>query len=140
MRNHQKMRSGIEILEDQPGHGPPIERRHVYRVRLRMWLNQGEPIRWQSPWGLLDGSALEDGGHTLITCLRVDRRSMVNGLFYGTEGMRIGGTRKLKISPHLAYSDKGVAGVIPANAVLIAEIAFLEERLDQQSRNGDQIR
>lgn len=134
------MRSGIEVLDDQPGQGPPIERQHVYRVRLRMWLNQGEPIRRQSPWGLLDGSALEDGGHTLITCLRLDRRSMINGLFYGTEGMRIGGTRKLRISPHLAYGDKGVAGIIPANAVLIAEIAFLEERPDQQSGHGDQTR
>jgi FKBP-type peptidyl-prolyl cis-trans isomerase len=52
---------------------------------------------------------------------------MVNGLFYGSEGMRVGGTRRLKISPHLAYGDKGVPGVIPANAVLIVEIAFLEE-------------
>jgi FKBP-type peptidyl-prolyl cis-trans isomerase len=33
----------------------------------------------------------------------------------------------LKISPHLGYRDKGVPGVIPPNAVLIAEITFVEE-------------
>jgi FKBP-type peptidyl-prolyl cis-trans isomerase len=42
--------------------------------------------------------------------------------------MRIGGTRTLKISPHLGYGEKGIPGVIPSNAVLIAEIAFLEQR------------
>jgi len=50
------------------------------------------------------------------------------GLFYGVEGMRVGGARKLKIAPHLGYRDKGVPGVIPPNAVLIAEITFVEER------------
>ena len=57
---------------------------------------------------------LEDDGTTLITELRVDRRSLVNGLFYGVEGMRVGGMRQLEIAPHLAYGDRGVPGVIPA--------------------------
>ena len=134
------MRSGIEVLDDQPGEGAPIERQRVYRVRLRMWLNQGEPIRWQSPWGLLDGSVLEDDGQTLMTCLRVDRHSMFNGLFYGVDGMRVGGTRKLEISPHLAYGERGVVGVVPGNAVLIVEITFLEEQLREHSGHGDQMR
>ena len=56
----------------------------------------------------------------------MDRRSLVNGLFYGVEGMRVGGTRRLEIAPHLAYADRGVPGVVPPNAVLIAEISVLE--------------
>ncbi len=36
---------------------------------------------------------------------------------------------KLKISPHLAYGEKGIAGRIPENAVIIVEIEFIEERL-----------
>ena len=127
MLHQNKMRSGIELLEDLPGEGPPIERRHVYRVRLRMWLNHGDPIRWQTPWGRLDDSMLEDDGHTLITALRVDRHSMFNGLFYGVDGMRVGGTRKLRIAPHLAYGESGVPGVVPPHALLVAEIAILEE-------------
>jgi FKBP-type peptidyl-prolyl cis-trans isomerase len=69
---------------------------------------------------------LDANGETLITEVRIDRRSLVSGLFYGVEGMRVGGTRRLEIAPHLAYGDRGVTGVIPAGALLIAEITILE--------------
>ena len=121
------MRSGIRILEDTPGDGPLVERQHVYRLRLRMWLNRGEPVRWTTTWGFVDQARLEDEGATLFTCLRIDRRSLIRGLFYGVEGMRIGGTRRLEISPHLAYGENGVPELIPRNAVLTAEVIFLEE-------------
>jgi hypothetical protein len=120
------MRSGIRILEDTPGDGPAIERQHVYRLRLRMWLHRGEPVRWTTAWGFVDQARLEDEGATLVTCLRIDRRSLISGLFYGVEGMRIGGTRRLEISPHLAYGENGVPGLIPKNALLVAEVIFLE--------------
>jgi FKBP-type peptidyl-prolyl cis-trans isomerase 2 len=69
---------------------------------------------------------LDDNGETLLTEVRIDRRALVSGLFYGVDGMQVGGTRRLEISPHLAYGDRGVPGVIPAGAVLIAEITILE--------------
>jgi len=121
-------RPGIIQLEDRPGEGAAIERQRVYRVRLRMWLNKGEPICWEYPWGLVDRAVLEDNGSTLITDLRIDRENLVAGLFQGIEGMRIGGRRKLKISPHLAYGSNGIPGRIPPDAVIVAEIEFLEER------------
>jgi FKBP-type peptidyl-prolyl cis-trans isomerase len=34
----------------------------------------------------------------------------------------------LKISPHLAYGETGIPGKVPAQAVIIAEIEFIEER------------
>jgi len=77
-------------------------------------------------WGPVTVARLEDGGETLITELRMDRRSLINGLFYGVEGMRVGGTRRLELAPHLAYGKEGVPGVIPAGAVLTAEITILE--------------
>jgi hypothetical protein len=121
------MRSGIDLIDELPGAGAPIVRHRVYRIRLRLWLNKGEPVRWRAPWGFVDRAALADNGETLITDVRLDRSQLVNGLFYGVEGMRIGGTRRLKISPHLAYGERGVPGVIPANAALVAEITFVEE-------------
>jgi FKBP-type peptidyl-prolyl cis-trans isomerase len=90
-----------------------------------MWLNQGEPVRWPSAWGPVDAARLEDNGETLFTQVRADRQSLVNGLFYGIDGMRVGGTRRLEIGPHLAYGERGVPGVIPAGAVLTAEITIL---------------
>jgi hypothetical protein len=125
------MRSGLKILEDVPGSGPLIERHGFYRIRIKMWLNRGEAVRWDSPWGLIDHAVLEDDGHTLVTDVRLDRVFLINGLFYGLEGMRVGGTRKLKISPHLAYGERGVPNVIPPNSVLVAEVALLDKRGSQ---------
>jgi FKBP-type peptidyl-prolyl cis-trans isomerase len=122
------MRSGITLLEDISGNGPILVRQRCYRIRVRMWLNKGESVRWKTPWGSISQATLEDEGQTLTTDVRFDRVFLISGLFYGSEGMRVGGTRRLKISPHLGYGGKGVPGVIPPNAVLIAEITFLEER------------
>jgi hypothetical protein len=122
----ERLRSGLTLLTDISGAGDPVRRQENYRIRLRLWLNRGEPVRWQTAWGSVDVAKLEDNGETLITEVRIDRRSLVSGLFYGVEGMRVGGTRRLEIAPHLAYGDRGVPGVIPERAVLIAEITILE--------------
>lgn len=124
----QRLRSGLTLLADIPGAGEPVRRQHSYRIRLRLWLNKGQAVRWQTAWGPVGVARLNDNGETLITEVRIDRRSLVSGLFYGVEGMRVGGTRRLEIGPHLAYGARGVPGVIPAGAVLTAEITILEAR------------
>ena len=124
----RRLRSGVTLLVDVPGAGEPVRRQQVYRIRLRLWLAGGEPVRWQIPWGPFGAAALEDEGATLITDVRIDRRSLVNGLFYGVDGMRVGGMRRLQIAAHMAYGDRGVPGVIPPNAALTAEITVLDGR------------
>jgi uncharacterized protein len=121
----ERLRSGLTLLLDVPGTGEPVRRQHNYRVRMRMWLHKGDPVRWSMPWAA-GTSKLDDEGTTLSTDVRIDRVSLVSGLFYGIEGMRVGGTRRLEIAPHLAYGDRGVPGVIPAGALLTAEITILE--------------
>lgn len=116
----RRLRSGLTLLLDAPGDGEPVRRQRNYRIRLRMWLNGGEPVRWSTA-----SPPIEDHGEILCAQLRIDRRSLINGLFYGLEGMRIGGTRRLEIAPHLGYGSSGVPGVIPPNAVLIAEITIV---------------
>ena len=124
----ERLRSGLTLLVDIPGQGDVVRRQQNYLIRLRLWLNRGEPVRWQMAWGPVGIARLEDNSETLITEVRIDRRSLVSGLFYGVDGMRVGGTRRLEIAPHLAYGDRGVPGVIPAGAVLLAEITILEAR------------
>jgi len=124
----QRLRSGLTLLADMPGTGELVRRQHKYRIRLRLWLNGGEPVRWQTASGSVGVTKLDANRETLITEVRVDRRSLISGLFYAVEGMRVGGTRRLEIAPHLAYGDRGVPGVIPAGAVLTAEITILEAR------------
>jgi hypothetical protein len=123
---HRRLRSGLTLLLDVPGDGELVRRQHNYHIRLRLWLNTGCAVRWTAPWGSIDAARLEDDGETLITTVRIDRRSLVNGLFYGVEGMRVGGTRRLGIAPHLAYGDRGVPATIPPGASLTAEITVLQ--------------
>ncbi len=121
----RRLRSGLTLLSDVPGTGERVRRQHNYRIRLRLWLNQGEAVRWPTAWGPVGAATLEDGGETLLTDVRIDRRSLFNGLFYGVDGMRVGGTRRLEIAPHLAYGGRGVPGIVPAGAVLTAEITIV---------------
>ena len=118
------MRSGIDVLEDFPGTGSLVQRHCWYQIRLRMWLHKGDPVRWDSPWGT-SPAKLEEDGTTLVTYVRIDREQLFAGLFYGCEGMKVGGRRKLRIAPHLAYAEQGVPGIIPANALLIAELEII---------------
>jgi uncharacterized protein len=123
----QRLRSGLTLLVDIQGSGEAVRRQHNYRVRLRLWLNRVDPVRWPRAWGSVGNASLTDNGETLVTTLRVDRRSLISGLFYGIDGMRVGGTRRLEMAPHLAYGDAGVPDVIPAGAVLTAEVTILAE-------------
>jgi len=65
-------------------------------------LKRGDAFGWERPWGLIDRALLEHDGATLVTDFRIDPEHLVAGLFQGIEGMRVGGRRKLKISPQLA--------------------------------------
>jgi FKBP-type peptidyl-prolyl cis-trans isomerase len=85
-------------------------------------------VRWQIAGGPVGTGALEEDGATLITDIRVNRGQLINGIFYGIDGMRVGGMRRVEIAPHLAYGVRGVPGVIPPNALLTAEITVLEGR------------
>lgn len=123
-----KIRPGVELLQDEPGLGALVERHSFYDFRIRIWLSRGDPVRWTDPLGTWPDGRTEDEGTTLFKSYQVDRRSMIAGLFYGVEGMRVGGTRRLRVAPHLAYGETGVPGVIPPNAVLTVEVKVLAAR------------
>jgi FKBP-type peptidyl-prolyl cis-trans isomerase len=50
-----------------------------------------------------------------------DRQTMA-GVERALIGMKVGGYRKVRVSPHLAYGDKGIQDLVPPDAVLICEI------------------
>lgn len=100
------MASGIDIEEVTVGDGPVAERGQVVSVRWRGTLNRGDPF----------GSG--------ETSFRAGGREVVAGLSRGVIGMRVGGVRRLRVSPHLGYRDQAVPGV-PANAVLNFEVELV---------------
>jgi hypothetical protein len=103
----QRLRSGITLLLDIPGYGDLVQRQHTYKARVTMWLTDGKEVRSE------------------MTELRINRGHLISGVFYGVDGMRVGGTRRLEIAPHMAYGDAGIPGMIPPAAALRVEITIL---------------
>jgi hypothetical protein len=71
-------------------------------------------------------ATLHDEGATLVTEVRIDRRSLISGLFYGIDGMCVRGTRRAEIGRIWPTATGVIPGIIPPGALLIAEISILE--------------
>ncbi len=123
------LKKGVKLLEETEGDGPEVLRQHNYILAIRVALNQGEIVK--TPNRCLNHSVddnlkvHEDGFFEHRT--RIDRENLIAGVFYAVQGMKVGGFRKVVISPHLAYGEKGIPGVIPENAKLTIEIKVLRE-------------
>lgn len=124
------IKKGVKLLEETEGNGESVQRQHHYVLSIRFTLNRGEVISSLDvplSFYLDSNKKLHDNGffehHT-----RINRDCLIPGLFYAVQGMKVGGYRKVSISPHLAYGEKGRTDHhIPPNAKIIAEIKVLRE-------------
>ena len=109
----KKMTPGVEAQNIVVGTGEEAVRGKTAIVNARFWL--------------LGGMEVEG---TRLSRYRIDlgRRDCMAGLRYGVEGMRVGGKRTLIISPHLAYGDQGVPGLVPPDATLRCEVELVGVR------------
>lgn len=106
-------RGGVEYEDIKLGEGPTADRGMRVEVRYSLNLNRGEQI-----------------GEGQLHSFRVGKRRSIPGLEYGVEGMRVGGERRLRVGPHLAYREQGVPGRIPARAVLEFYVTLLSVEPD----------
>jgi len=109
------MTKGIEIRDLTVGTGDEATKESIVVANVREFLRRGDEVS-RSP--LFGTKMLIDLG----------RRGSIAGLRYGIPGMRVGGTREIVISPHLAYGEVGIPGRIPANALVRCEVELLEIR------------
>lgn len=94
-------RGGVEYEDIKVGDGPSAHRGARVEVRYNLFLNRGQLVQENQQYSF-----------------RVGKRRAIPGLEYGVEGMRVGGERRLRVGPHLAYRDQAIPGLVPANAVL----------------------
>ncbi len=125
-----KRLSGLKLLDEREGKGEPAKKddRVVYNVRT--FLNKGDEVGIQAKQieqlsnqlklRVVDGVTLIDH-HTVL-----GSRQVIAGVEHTLIGMKAGGYRKVRISPYLAYRDKGIPDYIPPDAVLIVEIWLRE--------------
>jgi FKBP-type peptidyl-prolyl cis-trans isomerase len=107
------MSAGVRVEEITLGTGALAERGTVVTIHYRGFLHRGDQFR----------NSYDEGRPLHV---HLGRREVIAGLERGIIGMRIGGRRRLVISPHLAYGASGVPGVIPPNAVVIFEVELLD--------------
>jgi FKBP-type peptidyl-prolyl cis-trans isomerase len=101
---------GLEVLEEQVGSGPAARSGDRVSYDLRIFLNRGDEV------------AMGKGVSETV----LGKRRVIAGIEKSLIGMRAGGYRKVRISPHLAYGDAGVADAIPPAAVLCVELWLRE--------------
>src|SRR5256885_2314902 len=109
MPPQMEIKPGIKLVAESEGSGQPVKKGDRVKVRLNGWLSQGDPIQ-----------------ENQVVEIDVGKRIAIPGIEYSLEGMKPGGKRKVKISPHLGYKENGVENLIPPNAVLVYEIELLE--------------
>jgi FKBP-type peptidyl-prolyl cis-trans isomerase len=109
----QRGPGGVEYADLKLGDGPVAERGAKVEVRYSLFLNRGDPVQKDQHYAF-----------------RVGRRRAIPGLEYGVEGMRVGGERRLRVGPHLAYRDQAIPGVVPVRSVLEFHVTLLKVDLD----------
>ena len=120
-----KRLSGLKLLEEREGAGKPASKGDRIVYNSRQFLNKGDEVPLNAKPGehLPKEMVRVEGGVTFIDhkTLLGSRQTMA-GVEHALMGMKVGGYRKVRVSPHLAYRDKGIPNLIPPNAVLICEI------------------
>ena len=126
-----KRLSGLTLVDEREGEGASAQPGDRVVYNCRTFLNKGEEVRIQEAQAarlppdclrVVDGVTFVD--HVTV----LGSRHTIAGVEHTLLGMKVGGYRKVRISPHLAYRDKGIPDCIPPNAVLIVELWLREIR------------
>jgi FKBP-type peptidyl-prolyl cis-trans isomerase len=117
--------SGLKLFDEREGAGTPAKKGDRVVFNTRIFLNQGDEV----PLNDLQAKRLPiemvrvEAGVTFIDhTIVLGRRQSIAGVEHALMGMKVGGYRKVRLSPHLAYREKGLADLVPPDAVLLVEL------------------
>jgi len=120
--------SGLTILKETPGSGEEAKKGGKVVYNTKIFLNKGDevPLNQQQVERLPDHMSYlirTVGEYKFIDHhIVLGKRETMAAVEYSLYGMKEGGYKKIKASPHLAYRENGIPGLIPENAVLIIEL------------------
>jgi hypothetical protein len=120
-----KRLSGLKLLEEREGEGMPTNKGNRVLFNMRLFLNKGDEVplnETQAKHLPKERIRVVDGVTLIERTIVLGRREAMAGVEHALMGMKVGGYRKVRVSPHLAYRDKGIPDLIPPDAVLICEI------------------
>ncbi|HEV8326552.1 MAG TPA: FKBP-type peptidyl-prolyl cis-trans isomerase [Nitrospiraceae bacterium] len=117
--------SGLKLLEEREGVGTPAKKGDRVMFHMRLFLNKGDEIplnETQAKHLPKEMIRVVEGMTFIDRTIVLGRREAIAGVEHTLMGMKAGGYRKVRVSPHLAYRDKGIPDLIPSDAVLIVEL------------------
>ncbi len=120
-----KRLSGLTLLDEQEGTGRVAQKGDHVVYNMRLYLNKGDEVllnEKQAEHVSKEKIRIQDGVTLIDRTLTLGRREVIAGVEHALIGMTVGGYRKVRISSHLAYRDRGLPALIPPHAVLVAEI------------------
>ncbi len=130
-RNKPAIASGITLLAEVEGQGPSALPGDRVQFNWKIWLNRGDevPINAIQAELVPEEMLRTEAGEKLVDhTVTLGKREVIAGIERTLIGMRSGGYRKVRLSPHLAFREKGLPGLIPENAVLEIAIWLREIR------------
>ena len=120
-----RLRSGIELLDEREGNGAPAKKGDRVLYNLKLFLNKGDEVLLKERQAeyLPEQKIRTEGNYRFVDhSSELGSRQAIAGVEYSLLGMKQGGYRKVRVSPHLAYREHGLGDLIPPNAVLIIEL------------------
>jgi len=121
--------SGLKLLDEREGDGPSAQKGDRVMFHMRLFLNKGDEIplnQTQAKHIPKEMTRVVDDVPFVDRTIVLGRREAMAGVEHALMGMKVGGYRKVRVSPHLAYRDKGIPDLIPPDAVLIVELWLRE--------------
>ena len=113
---------GIDLLDETEGTGMPAVKGARVKYCARFFLRKGDEVTPDyeiiAQYQEHVTTAMIEGVELIEHDTVLGSRHAIAGVEKSLLGMCKGGYREVRVSPHLAYGEKGIPGRIPANALL----------------------